>query len=180
MNNNILNSSSIKRIGDNYFIIVKKIERKLALIYGISLSIIPKILLFSILATLLTFNHKNPETNLIILASIILIFINSTIFSVWLWLIDLNQQWFYQIRWISWSELTDLSPEAAEVIKQICLTKNIQKLRLGIINNASPTALIYGYLPNSGRLLISKGLFANLNEKGASNLNLLQIGQIVD
>ncbi len=134
--------------------------------------------LFFGLATLLIFNHKDPEINLIILASITLIF-NLAVFSTSPWFIDLSQQWFYKTCWISLSELTNLSPETADLIKQMCLAKNIKKLRLGIINNSIPTALIYGFLPNNARLVVSKGLFTHLNEKGSSKADVPKIGHIV-
>ncbi len=181
MNNNICNCSFKKLPEDNFKMIIKKMEEikhKLALTHSIALSLVKKTLLLFGLAALLIFNHKNPEINLIIFASITLIF-NLAVFSTSPWFIDLSQQWFYQTRWISLSELTNLSPETAELIKQICLAKNIKKLRLGIINNSIPSALIYGSLPNSARLVVSKGLFTHLNEKEASNADVPKIGHIV-
>ena len=174
MNNNICDCRLRKLSNNNIKLVAKEIERNLSTTYAVTSNWVGKIVLVSVLATVLILNHKNPEMNLAMIASITLIFNLPTIF-VLPWFVDLRQQWFYKTRWISLAEFADFSPEIAEVIKQVCLAKSIKQIRLGIINDQNPSAFVYGSL-NSARLVVSKGLFIDLNKKQATITSVHQLG----
>jgi Zn-dependent protease with chaperone function len=173
MNNNIYDCRLRKLSNNKIKLVANEIKRNLPTTYTVTLKWVSKILLILVLATVLLFNHKNPEMNLAIIASITLIFNLPTIF-VLPWFVDLSQQWLYKTRWVSLAEFADFSPEIAELIKQVCLAKSIKQIRLGIINDQNPVAFVYGSL-NSARLVVSKGLFVDLKNKQATTASVHQL-----
>jgi Zn-dependent protease with chaperone function len=94
-------------------------------------------------------------------------------------LMDLIQNWLYGTRWVSLQEIERQSPEAAQIIQQICQRKNLQLPRLGIIQDQNPTAFTYGSLPNTARLVVSQGLFTYLDEDEVATVYAHEMGHIV-
>ncbi|MGB3638565.1 MAG: M48 family metalloprotease [Rivularia sp. (in: cyanobacteria)] len=92
---------------------------------------------------------------------------------------DLTQNWLYKTRWVELAEIENLSPETIRVIRRVCQQKKIKTPRLGIIEDQNPTAFTYGSLPNSARLVVSKGLFTYLDDDEVATVYAHELGHIV-
>ncbi len=80
------------------------------------------------------------------------------------WLIDLTQKRYQRVQWITWGELEFRSPEAVELVQFFCDVRNRDIPRLGWIDAPQPVAFCYGALPNSIRIVLSRGLFEVLDD----------------
>lgn len=80
------------------------------------------------------------------------------------WLIDITQKRYQNVQWITWGELEFRSPEAVELVQFFCDVRNLGIPRLGWIDAPQPVAFCYGVLPNSVRIVVSRGLFEVLDE----------------
>jgi Zn-dependent protease with chaperone function len=151
---------------------------QLALASGVTLSLLSGIVLALSLSLLLIWGEVDPATGLVGAVVATLIFNVATFFLAPL-LMDLIQGWLYSTEWVSLEYLKQLSPEAAQVIKQICSEKNLKEPRLGIINDQNPTAFTYGSLPNQARLVVSRGIFSYLDEDEVATVYAHELGHIV-
>lgn len=104
---------------------------------------------------------------------------NLLMFFVSPYVMDVMQQLLYSTRWTSLSEIARHSPESAKVIREVCRQKNIREPQLGIIDDNNPTAFTYGSLPNSARLVVSRGLFEYLDDDEAATVYAHELGHIV-
>jgi Zn-dependent protease with chaperone function/tetratricopeptide (TPR) repeat protein len=104
---------------------------------------------------------------------------NLLMFFVAPYIMDVIQQLLYSTRWTSLSEIERHSPESAKIIREVCRQKNLREPQLGIIDDNNPTAFTYGSLPNSARLVVSKGLFHYLDDDEAATVYAHELGHIV-
>jgi Zn-dependent protease with chaperone function len=155
------------------------VTANLTLASGITLSLLfGMVLVLSLVMVPRELRETNPTLWLIIAASITIAF-NLLMFFVSPYIMDVIQQLLYSTRWTSLSEIQRLSPESAKIIREVCQQKNIREPRLGIIDDNNPTAFTYGALPNSARLVVSKGLFQYLDDDEAATVYAHELGHIV-
>ena len=157
---------------------MKGIAGSLALASGVTISLLFGMVLVLCLSLVFILNSDNPGFGFTVAVAIALVF-NIVTFFLSPFIMDLTQQWLYKTRWVSLAEIGRYSPETVEVIERVCREKNIKQPRLGIIDDQNPTAFTYGSLPNSARLVVSKGLFTYLDDDEAATVYAHELGHIV-
>jgi Zn-dependent protease with chaperone function len=157
---------------------IAKNAGKLSLASGVTISLLFGMVLVLSLAVLLIVGNQNPGAGLAI-AIVITLVVNAALFFLSPLIMDLTQAWLYGTRWVKLTEIERYSPEAAQVIKRVCNQKKITTPRLGIIDDQNPTAFTYGALPNSARLVVSKGLFTYLDDEEVATVYAHELGHIV-
>ncbi len=173
------NSEQAKRAsGIDVKLALAGIAGNLALASAITMSLIGGMVLVLVLSLVFILDSENPGAGFIIAVVITLIF-NVAAFFISPWLMDLSQKWLYQTRWVSIADIAQQSPETAEVIKRVCVDKQLKQPRLGIIDDQNPTAFTYGSLPNSARLIVSQGLFTYLEDEEVAAVYAHELGHIV-
>jgi Zn-dependent protease with chaperone function len=130
------------------------------------------------LAVFLIMTGENPLIGLAVAIAITIAFSIGMFFLSPL-LMDLVQNWLYKTKWVSLEDVKRLSPESAQIIQRVCQQKGIQQPRLGIIDDQNPTAFTYGSLPNTARLVVSKGLFTYLDDDEVATVYAHELGHIV-
>lgn len=150
----------------------------LALASGVTIFLLFGMMMVSCLALLFILNAQDPVMGLGI-AVVLTLILNTVIFFVSPWIMDLTQHWLYKTRWVTIAEIKRNSPESASIIQQICQQKQINQPRLGIIDDQHPTAFTYGSLPNQARLVVSQGLFTYLADDEAATVYAHELGHIV-
>jgi len=141
------------------------------------ISLVGMVLVLS-LAVFLILTGENPVTGLVVAIAITVAFSVGMFFLSPL-LMDLVQNWLYKTKWVSLEDVKRLSPESAQIIQRVCQQKGIQQPRLGIIDDQNPTAFTYGSLPNTARLVVSKGLFTYLDDDEVATVYAHELGHIV-
>ena len=150
----------------------------LALASGVTLSLLVGMVFVLILAVGLMSSSNAPGLGLAIAVGLAIAF-NAAVFFLSPWLMDMMQRWLYQTRWISAAELQELSPESASLIERVCRDRKLKQPRLGLIEDENPTAFTYGSLPNSARLVVSRGLFTYLDDDEIATVYAHEMGHIV-
>ncbi|HAX75273.1 MAG TPA: Zn-dependent protease with chaperone function, partial [Cyanobacteria bacterium UBA11372] len=95
------------------------------------------------------------------------------------WLIDGLLKLFYGNKPLSVETLKTHSQEAARVLQRLCRERRIPVPKLGILPTDAPLALTYGNLPNTARIVVSKGLLEQLTDDEIAAIYAAQIGQIL-
>ncbi|AFY68648.1 M48B family peptidase [Thalassoporum mexicanum PCC 7367] len=113
-----------------------------------------------------------------ILITINTIVIGTLMFFMSPWLIDITQKRFQRTQWITLFDLEAISPEAVELIENFCADRNRDIPRIGLIADDSPVAFVYGVLPNSARLVISRGLLDLLSDDEIAAVFAYQLGRV--
>jgi Zn-dependent protease with chaperone function len=144
----------------------------------ITLSLLGGMVMALCFAVVFILQSDQPAVGLAI-ALVFTVVFNAVAFFISPWLMDLTQHWLYQTRWISLAELEQTSPESAQVIQRVCAEKKLKQPRLGLIDDQNPTAFTYGSLPNSARLVVSRGLFTYLDDDEAAAVYAHELGHIV-
>jgi Zn-dependent protease with chaperone function len=162
----------------NVKLAMKGVAANLAAASGGTLVLLFGMILVLVLTLSLIMNSENP-TQGFLLSVLITIAFNLAVFFLSPFVMDLIQQWFYQTRWSTISEVERLSPETGRVLREVCQKYRIQQPRLGIIDDDNPTAFTYGSLPNSARLVVSRGLFKYLDDDEAAAVYAHELGHIV-
>lgn len=157
---------------------MKGIAGSLALASTVTISLLFGMVLVLSLALILIIGSDSPETGLQ-MAIAITIAINLGMFFLSPWIMDFIQGGLYRIRWVSLKEIERYSPESAEVIRQVCDRKKLKHPKLGIIDDDNPTAFTYGSLPNTARIVVSKGIFVYLDDDEAAAVYAHELGHIV-
>lgn len=157
---------------------MKGITGSLALASLATLSLLFGMVLVLSLALIYILGSENPTSGLMA-AIIITLGVNVAIFFLSPLLMDSVQTWFYKTRWVSLAEVRRYSPESAEVIERVCREKKIKQPRLGLIEDENPTAFTYGSLPNSARLVVSRGLFTYLDDEEIATVYAHELGHII-
>lgn len=150
----------------------------LALASTVTICLMSGMVLVLGLAIVFIVGSDNPVTGLGIAIAITVLF-NVAAFFLSPFLMDLTQNWLYKTRWVELAEIENLSPETIRVIRRVCQQKKIKTPRLGIIEDENPTAFTYGSLPNSARLVVSRGLFTYLDDDEVATVYAHELGHIV-
>ena len=157
---------------------MKGVGGSLALASGVTLTLLFGMVFVLGLALVFIVNSDAPVNGLAIALAITVIF-NLAAFFLSPFLMDLTQSWLYHTRWVDITEVENLSPETARVIRRVCQQKKLKIPRLGIIDDQNPTAFTYGSLPNSARLVVSHGLFTYLDDDEIATVYAHELGHIV-
>ncbi len=96
------------------------------------------------------------------------------------WIIDIIHKQLYRTQWITLNDLESKSPETVEIIERFCQSRKMEVPRLGLVEDSSPVAFIYGVLPNSMRLVLSRGLFLNLDNDEIAAVVAHQLGHVAN
>ena len=131
-----------------------------------------------LMGLMLIVESENPVAGLT-LAVLATVVVNAIIFFLSPFLMDLTQRWLYGTRWVDLAEIRRQSPESAQVIERVCQEHKLKHPRLGIIDDQNPTAFTYGSLPNTARLVVSRGLFTYLDDDEAATVYAHELGHIV-
>ena len=157
---------------------MKGVAASLSMASGITISLLFGMILVLCLSLLLIVDSDNPTLGLGIGVAITIVF-NALVFFLAPLIMDLIQSWLYGTRWASLTEIERHSPETAKVIREVCAQKKIKQPRLGIIEDQNPTAFTYGSLPNSARLVVSRGIFTYLDDDEIATVYAHELGHIV-
>lgn len=149
----------------------------LAIASGVTISLLFGMVFVLVLGLLLISDSSDPGLGLAI-AVILTLLVNAAIFFLSPWLMDLTQHWLYKTHWISIADLERLSPESAQVLRRVCAERKLKLPRLGLIEDQNPTAFTYGSLPNSARLVVSRGLFTYLDDDEVATVYGHELGHI--
>jgi Zn-dependent protease with chaperone function len=157
---------------------MKGVAASLSLASGVTISLLFGMVLVLSLSLVLMVDTENPTLGFITSIVITIVF-NVAVFFISPFIMDLVQGWLYGTRWVSIQEVERCSPEAVKVIREVCKQKNLSEPRLGIIEDDNPTAFTYGSLPNSARLVVSRGLFKYLDDDEVATVYAHELGHIV-
>ncbi len=150
----------------------------LALASGVTLSLLFGMVFVLCLGLIFITDSGNPGLGLVIATTLTILF-NVVVFFLSPFLMDLSQKWLYKTHWISLMELEHLSPETSQVLQRVCAERNLKMPRIGIIEDENPTAFTYGSLPNTARLVVSRGLFTYLDDDEVATVYAHELGHIV-
>ncbi len=178
VNQPLINQKSQRSTKAGIKLKINKFSGNLAWASTITLSLLFGMVLVLILAITLINNDNNP-TNHFFLVIFYTLLINIAIFIAAPCLMDFINWLMYKTRWVTITEIEEKSPESAALIRRICQEKNLKQPYLGIIDDENPTAFTYGSLPNSARLVVSKGLFTYLDDDEIATVYAHEIGHIV-
>jgi len=130
------------------------------------------------LAVMLIVDSADPVMGLLkaIVATIV---VNSIVFFLAPYIMDMIQGGLYQTRWISLVDIERQSRASANIIRQICAEKGLKTPKLGLINDQNPTAFTYGSLPDTARVVVSQGLFTYLADEEAAAVYAHELGHVV-
>ena len=157
---------------------MRGVAASLSLASGVTVSLLFGMILVLCLSLLLIVDSQNPTLGLIIAVGVTIL-VNTAIFFIAPFIMDLIQGWLYGTRWTSLAEIDRHSPEAGRVIRDVCQQKKLSQPRLGIIDDDNPTAFTYGSLPNSARLVVSRGIFRYLDDDEVATVYAHELGHIV-
>jgi Zn-dependent protease with chaperone function/DNA-binding SARP family transcriptional activator len=157
---------------------MKGVAASLSLASGVTLSLLFGMVLVLCLSLILIYGSDDPLQGFI-LSVVITVVLSLLTFFISPFIMDLVQGWLYGTRWVSLSEVERYSPETAQVIQTVCQQKKLHIPRLGIIEDNNPTAFTYGSLPNSARLVVSRGLFTYLDDDEIATVYAHELGHIV-
>jgi Zn-dependent protease with chaperone function len=130
------------------------------------------------LAVLLIIDSADPAMGLF-KAIVTTIVVNSIVFFLAPYIMDMIQGGLYQTRWISLVDIERQSRASANIIRQICAEKGLKTPKLGLINDQNPTAFTYGSLPDTARVVVSQGLFTYLADEEAAAVYAHELGHVV-
>lgn len=159
-------------------IAMKGIGGSLATASLITMSLLFGMVFVLLLGLVFIMESENPGLGLAIALGLTVVF-NVGVFFLSPFLMDLTQRWLYGTRWISLDDLRRQSPEAAQIVEQVCQKHQLKQPRLGIIDDQNPTAFTYGSLPNTARLVVSQGLFTYLDDEEVATVYAHELGHIV-
>jgi len=157
---------------------MKGISGNLALASTVTLGLLGGMVFALFVALVFILGSENPGLGLLIAIGLTLLF-NTVVFFLSPFLMDLTQRWLYGTCWVSLDDIRRHSPESASVIEQVCADKHLKQPKLGLIDDQNPTAFTYGSLPDTARLVVSKGLFTYLDDDEAATVYAHELGHIV-
>ncbi|WP_263971172.1 zinc metalloprotease HtpX [Leptolyngbya sp. PCC 6406] len=157
---------------------MKGIGGSLALASLVTMGLLFGMVFVLLLGLVFIMESENPSFGLAI-AVVLTILFNAVVFFLSPFLMDLTQRWLYGTRWVSLADIRRQSPEAAQVIEQVCREHKLKQPRLGIIDDQNPTAFTYGSLPDTARLVVSQGLFTYLEDEEVATVYAHELGHIV-
>ncbi|MBD2089713.1 M48 family metalloprotease [Microcoleus sp. FACHB-1515] len=95
------------------------------------------------------------------------------------WLIDAFLQRFHSLKPFSLTELENYSPEASRLLKRGCTQRRIAVPQLGVLAIDTPLIFTYGDLQRTARIVLSRGLLAQLGEAELAALYAGELAHIV-
>lgn len=107
------------------------------------------------------------------------IVINIIIWLVSPYISDFIYKYFYKVEWVGIKGLRDLNPEFAELIEDICKSKNIKVPRIGYIADDNPQAFTYGSAAFNARMILTEGIFTYLKSNEVKTVIAHELGHIV-
>ncbi|MEB3291741.1 MAG: zinc metalloprotease HtpX [Synechococcales bacterium] len=165
-------------MGGGVSVSMKGIATNLSLAAGTTLFLLVGMIFAVIMGLLFIEGSSNPTQGFAIAAALTIVF-NLLVFFISPFIMDLIQSWVYATRWTDLYEIQRQSPETGRVVQEVCRKYNISTPKLGIIEDDNPTAFTYGSLPNSARLIVSRGLFKYLDEDEVAAVYAHELGHIV-
>lgn len=127
-------------------------------------------------------SHLNPTlvitTGWQIVALTLTLLSNLVLFFMSPWIIEQIQRQVLRLNWINLNDLENYSSEAVELIEQFCQQHQYDIPQIALVEDTSPIAYTYGVLPNSARLVISRGLLELLDPEEIATIVAAQLGQI--
>ena len=96
------------------------------------------------------------------------------------WLIDWLLKRFHGLESLPLTRLTSDFPEAAQTVQRFCRKRRISLPTLGLLPTDTPVALTYGNLPQTARIVVSRGLLEQLADDELATIFVGQLGHIVD
>jgi Zn-dependent protease with chaperone function len=157
---------------------MKGVTMNLGLAAGSTIFMLGSMIFVLVLALILIHDSENPTVGFAIATAITIAF-NGIMFFLSPILMDWAQSGLYKTRWTDLNEIRRKSPESAKVLDEVCRKHNLATPRLGIIEDDNPTAFTYGSLPNSARLVVSRGLFKYLDDDEIATVYAHELGHIV-
>lgn len=157
---------------------MRGVAANLSLASGVTVSLLFGMVLVLVLSLLLIVENPNPVQGLAIAIAITIVF-NLLVFFISPLIMDLIQSWLYGTRWIDIREIERRNPETAKVLREVCQKHKLTLPRLGMIEDDNPTAFTYGSLPNTARLVVSRGLFQYLDDDEVAAVYAHELGHIV-
>jgi Zn-dependent protease with chaperone function len=157
---------------------MKGIGGNLALASTVTLGLLGGMVFALFVALVFILGSENPGLGLLIAIGLTVLF-NTVVFFLSPFLMDLTQHWLYGTRWVSLDDIRRHSPESASVIEEVCADRHLKQPKLGLIDDQNPTAFTYGSLPDTARLVVSKGLFTYLDDDEAATVYAHELGHIV-
>lgn len=154
---------------------MKGIGGNLALASTVTVSLLFGMVFVLLLGLFLIMESENPGFGLA-LAVVATVIVNTVVFFLSPFLMDLTQRWLYGTRWVGLEDIRRRSPESAQVIEQVCRERQLKHPRLGIIDDQNPTAFTYGSLPDTARLVVSQGLFTYLDDDETATVYAHELG----
>jgi Zn-dependent protease with chaperone function len=94
------------------------------------------------------------------------------------WIVDVTQAQFLKLQWITLGDLEPYSDEAVEIVEQFCQKYQRDIPQIALVEDPNPIAYTYGILPNSARLVISRGLLTALDRDEIAAVIAHQLAQI--
>ena len=171
-------SNKVGRANAGIKLAMSGVGGNLSLAAGVTLGLLFGMVLVLVMGIFLISGSETPGLGLGLAIVLTLIF-NAVVFFLSPWLMDLTQRWLYGTHWVTLMELEHLSPETSQILQRICAERNLKMPRLGIIEDQNPTAFTYGSLPNSARLVVSRGLFTYLDDDEVATVYAHELGHIV-
>jgi Zn-dependent protease with chaperone function len=157
---------------------MKGIASNLTLAAGTTVLLLIGMIFSVIVALLFIQGSRNPTMGFAIAAGLTILF-NLLVFFIGPFIMDLIQGWVYSTRWTDLYEIQRQSPETGRILQEVCRKYNLSTPKLGIIEDDNPTAFTYGSLPNSARLVVSRGLFKYLDDDEVATVYAHELGHIV-
>ncbi len=94
------------------------------------------------------------------------------------WLMQLILQRAYGLQSLKLSQLENLSPESARILRRVCKQQSIPVPDMGRLPTAAPIIFSYGYLPRHARIAVSQGLLDQLNDDETATLFAAELAHI--
>ncbi len=94
------------------------------------------------------------------------------------WIVDVTQAQFLKLQWITLTDLEPYSDEAVEIVEQFCQKYQRDIPQIALVEDPNPIAYTYGILPNSARLVVSRGLLTTLDREEIAAVIAYQLAQI--
>lgn len=160
------------------FLSLPPIYRWLAVLSLVAIVFMQVALTVSLFVVPLFWLYFVPPTLLIYVAIGTGIFVSVVFFFMSPWIIDITQKQYQRTQWITLADLEPLSPESVETIEYFCEKYKYIVPRLGWIESEVPVAFSYGILPNSARIVLSRGLLRCLDDDEVAAVCGYHLGRI--
>ncbi len=135
-------------------------------------------IILGVLLWLISLKELNLTSPWLISAITLTVLISTVLFFMSPWIIETAQKQYNRTQWVTLSDLDEIAPEAVVAIEKFCEIRNIDIPRLGLIEDNIPVAFIYGILPNSTRIVVSRSLLQLLDDDEIAAIYAYQLGHL--